>query len=237
MIGRTLKHIHLPSPIAYLEASRIQEALVRRALDSRQLRPRSAIQNYCLTMQMQPVYTTGLRQRGLLTHDDMQDLRRASGGADVIEARRGGQTTFHGPGQLVAYPILDISPSSLDVRPRAYVELLEQVLIQVLSVNGIHGMRTGDTGVWVSEKKKIGSIGIHLRRNMTSHGIALNVDTDLSYFKHITACGLPDAEATSMKMEGCDVDIDKVTNQFVDVLARHLNLQVQDSSLHDECLS
>ena len=128
---------------------------------------------------------------------DEQILDRA--GISLYPTDRGGDITYHGPGQLVGYPILDLREWKRDVG--AYVRGLEQVLIDTLSDYGIEAGRIpGLTGVWV-EGRKIAAIGVHISRWVTSHGFALNVNTDLSYFQYIVPCGLPDSEVTSVTQE------------------------------------
>src|SRR5579872_1971807 len=113
---------------------------------------------------------------------------------------RGGDVTYHGPGQLVGYPIVDLREWKRDVV--AYLRALEQVLIEALHEFGIHGERQpGATGVWV-DGAKIAAIGVHISRWVTSHGFALNLDTDLDYFKYIVPCGLTQP-VTSMRTHGC----------------------------------
>jgi lipoate-protein ligase B len=122
-------------------------------------------------------------------------LRRS--GYDVYRVNRGGDVTYHGPGQLVGYPILDLEPRGADVHQ--YLRQLEGVLIDALSDFGIEaGRRAGYTGVWVDERRKIASIGVGIRRWVTMHGFALNVTCDLARFGPIVACGLRGVEMTSM---------------------------------------
>ena len=112
---------------------------------------------------------------------------------------RGGDVTYHGPGQIVGYPIVDLREWKRDVV--AYVRALEQVLIEALAEFGISGVRQpGATGVWV-EGAKVAAIGVHISRWVTSHGFALNVDTDLDYFRYIVPCGLT-KPVTSMRDTG-----------------------------------
>jgi lipoate-protein ligase B len=123
-------------------------------------------------------------------------LRRS--GYDVYRVNRGGDVTYHGPGQLVGYPILDLEPRGADVH--RYLRQLEGVLSDALADFGIAaGRRPGYTGVWVDERRKIASIGVGIRRWVTMHGFALNVACDLSRFGPIVACGLRDVEMTSMR--------------------------------------
>ncbi|KAB2966755.1 MAG: lipoyl(octanoyl) transferase LipB [Thermoanaerobaculia bacterium] len=123
----------------------------------------------------------------------------AARGIEVAETDRGGQVTYHGPGQLVGYPILDLSPDRRDLR--RYVRDLQEVLVRALADFGIAaagGER--EIGVWVGERK-IASIGVHLARWRTTHGFALNVAPDLRLFGGIVACGLPDVRMTSIALE------------------------------------
>lgn len=115
---------------------------------------------------------------------------------DVFEVERGGEATYHGPGQLVGYPILDLTRRGRDVH--AYLRRLEEVLVRALADWGVRtGRLPGRTGVWVGEEK-IASIGIHVSRWITRHGFALNVSPDLSFFDLIVPCGLPNVRMTSL---------------------------------------
>jgi lipoyl(octanoyl) transferase len=120
-------------------------------------------------------------------------------GVEVHESDRGGQATYHGPGQLVGYPIVDLKPNRRDVR--RYVRDLEEVLILTLADYGVAGepaLSPRPVGVWVGDRK-IASLGIHLRHWVTTHGFALNVTTDLSFFSGIVACGMQSAPMTSIE--------------------------------------
>jgi lipoyl(octanoyl) transferase len=120
-------------------------------------------------------------------------------GVEVAECDRGGQVTYHGPGQLVGYPIVNLSPDRRDVR--RYVRDLQEVLVQTLADFGVMAEGRGEQaliGVWVGEEK-IASIGVHLSRWITTHGFALNVSTDLSYFTGIIPCGLHQVRTTSIE--------------------------------------
>ena len=146
-------------------------------------------------LQHAPVYTFGRRVR--LDHllVDASELRRR--GAEVVESDRGGDVTFHGPGQLVAYPILNLRQRSLG--PVDYVRRLEETMIRTLDAFGLRGERiAGRPGVWLRDAK-IGAIGVRVQGGVSLHGIALNVDTDLSWFDAIIPCGLADAGVTSLE--------------------------------------
>ena len=130
-----------------------------------------------------------------LTDDELR-----AAGYDVHHVNRGGDVTFHGPGQLIGYPILDLMDHEPDVH--AYLRSLERVLIETLADFGIAALRRpGYAGVWLDERRKIASIGVGLRRWTTIHGFALNVSCDLDRFAPIVACGLAGVEMTSMSRE------------------------------------
>jgi len=151
----------------------------------------------------------------LLEHDHVYTLGRNASSEDVLvprawleaqgvaveECDRGGQVTYHGPGQLVGYPIIDLNPDRRDIR--RYVRDLQEVLIRTLADLGVTARRREGKdfiGVWV-EDRKIASIGVHLSRWITTHGFALNLDPDLSYFTRIVPCGLDDVRMTSVGAE------------------------------------
>jgi lipoate-protein ligase B len=134
----------------------------------------------------------------------------AHGPIPVVRATRGGQVTYHGPGQIVGYPMLDLRRHRLDVR--WYVSALEEVMIRTLADFGIAGgRRPGTPGVWVGARK-IASVGIAIRRWCTWHGFALNVSGDLAPFRAITPCGLTGVEMTSLEREGGPADTQRVTD-------------------------
>lgn len=137
-------------------------------------------------------------------------------GVEVHESDRGGQATYHGPGQLVGYPIVDLKPNRRDVR--RYVRDLEEVLILTLADYGVAGepaLSPRPVGVWVGERK-IASLGIHLRHWVTTHGFALNVATDLSFFSGIIACGMESAPMTSIEeLAGTAPALEEVARRVV----------------------
>src|SRR6185295_16598341 len=144
-----------------------------------------------------PVITLGRNARSQDVLFDEQALRER--GVTLAPTDRGGQVTYHGPGQLVGYPILNLSPDRRDIR--RYVRDLQEVLIRTLAEYGVAGEpREGQAfvGVWAGEEK-IASIGVHLSRWITTHGFALNVATDLSYFSGIIPCGLHQVRLTSIE--------------------------------------
>lgn len=146
-----------------------------------------------------PVYTLG---RNASPRDVIAgDVWRRDQGIEIHATNRGGQVTYHGPGQLVGYPILNLDPDRRDVR--RYVQDLQQILVRTLADFGVEAHpREGreHIGVWVGQEK-IASIGVHLSRWITMHGFALNVSTDLEVFRGIVACGLPQVRMTSIEKQ------------------------------------
>ena len=141
-------------------------------------------------------YTIG--RSGTRDHVFLSEAEMAARGITCLDVDRGGDVTYHGPGQLVGYPILDLGPTP-DVG--LYLRNLEGCLIDVLADFGIAaGRLSGYTGVWIGDRK-IAAIGIKVSQGVTTHGFALNVSTDLSLFTHILACGIPDKGVTSMALE------------------------------------
>jgi lipoyl(octanoyl) transferase len=152
---------------------------------------------------------------------------------DVVETDRGGKSTFHGPGQLVCYPILDLNRHGRDVR--RYCRDLEEAIVRTLAAFGLESTTIeGLTGVWLeSPPRKIASIGVHISRWVTTHGYALNVDLDPAPFtKWITACGLEDASFTTMARElGRTVSVDEVRPAAVTALEDVFDLALEPVSL------
>jgi lipoyl(octanoyl) transferase len=163
------------------------------------------------------VYTFG--RSGVRTNLLVPEETLAAEGIPVERVARGGDVTYHGPGQLVGYPIVRLERPDV----RRFLRCLESALIEVLAVFGVPSRRIeGLTGVWVGEKK-IASIGVGVRRWVTYHGFALNVATDLSYFHRIHLCGLKGREATSMtEITGREVAVEEVRDRMVESCARHL---------------
>ncbi|MCL4109525.1 UNVERIFIED_CONTAM: hypothetical protein GTU68_038920 [Idotea baltica] len=147
----------------------------------------------------------------------MNEEELSNANIDFYKINRGGDITFHGPGQIVAYPIFDLDEMFTDVHK--YVRFLEEAVIRTLATYEIEAIRINDfTGVWLPQtdlrpQRKICAIGVHLSRWVTMHGLAFNVNTELDYFKNIVPCGIADddKEVTSLKQElGREVDIEEV---------------------------
>ena len=155
-----------------------------------------------LLLEHPPVITVGVKARGQRANIVATDEQLASEHVVVHDTGRGGDVTYHGPGQLVGYPIFDLNPVRRDVHQ--YVRDLEEALIRAIASFGVTGRRiTGLTGVWVGEsgrEEKIAAIGVRISRWITSHGFALNVAPDLDHFKWIVPCGIADRGVTSLDL-------------------------------------
>ena len=205
--------------VEYRRAWALQVALV-------ELRQQDRIGDTVLLLEHPHVYTLGRRGRMddvLLDSETLAQL-----GIDVHEVDRGGEVTYHGPGQLVGYPIIGIRALG---GPVGYVRALEAALAEALESLGVTGRRQqGLPGVWVGEppeERKIAAIGLRVSKGVSSHGFALNVSTDLGYFKHIVACGVPDLPVTSLESElGRSVDAEVVRTVVFEALSRHLRLHI-----------
>lgn len=160
-------------------------------------------------------------------------------GVEIYESNRGGQVTYHGPGQLVGYPIIDLSPDRRDIG--RYVHDLQEALVRTLEEIGVRAFRRegkDHVGVWVEDPSagaggpsKIASIGVHLSRWITIHGFALNVETDLARFGGIVACGLPDVRMTSIEQcLGTAPPLETLAEHFARHLARVLDRQLIEDS-------
>jgi lipoyl(octanoyl) transferase len=152
-------------------------------------------------------------------------------GIELHYTDRGGDVTYHGPGQIVGYPIFDLREWKRDVV--AYLRALEQVLIEALAEFGIHGKRQpGATGVWV-DGAKVAAIGVHISRWVTSHGFALNLDTDLDYFKYIVPCGLTQP-VTSLRVLGCHASRAEVTTSVARAFGRVFDRDMRGAKMETE---
>jgi lipoyl(octanoyl) transferase len=210
--------------VPYREAWELQRKWV-------ELRRAGEIPDRLLVLEHPPVITLGRNacREHLLSPPELL----ASEGIDVVETNRGGDVTFHGPGQLVGYPILDLSAIRKDVV--WYVRTLEEAIIRALDPLGLAACRrAGMTGVWV-EDRKVAAIGIHISRWITSHGFALNVDTDLGYFRHIVPCGIASHPVTSLReLLGEPVDRASLADRLCCQLGDLLGLEMSWSAFESE---
>lgn len=207
-------------PLGYRRAWHFQRKLVER-------RQRDEIPDVLLLTEHPPVFTLGrsAHREHLLETPAMLTRR----GAEVVETDRGGDVTFHGPGQLVAYPIVQLAGWKRDVH--AYLRALEAAAIETAEWFGARASRReGLTGVWCGAggaPRKLASIGVRVSRWVASHGLAFNVSTDLGWFSHIVACGIHGAETTSLEAEtgrrlSLDAVADRLASSFEQVLGRRI---------------
>ena len=160
--------------------------------------------NVVLSVEHYPVYTTGIRTKGY-TRQEETVLKNL--GADFVRTNRGGLITFHGPGQLVVYPVLNLrqfvpatSRRKAALGMKWYINSLEQVVIDGLDRFGLTGTRSEHTGVWIGEDK-VCAMGVASSNMVTSHGLAINCDVDMSWYRHIVPCGIEDKGVTSMSRQ------------------------------------
>ena len=176
--------------IGYQAALDLQAQLVER-------RKQGLIPDQLLLLEHPPVITLGVRTRNDRSHVLESEAALAARGVGLFETGRGGDVTYHGPGQLVGYPIVDLKPDRCDVH--RYVRDLEEVLIRAVDAFGVRAGRIeGLTGIWVGDQK-LAAIGVRISRWVTSHRFALNVNTDLSRFGLIVPCGITDKGVTSLE--------------------------------------
>jgi lipoyl(octanoyl) transferase len=204
--------------VPYAEAVELQKQLVER-------RRAHEISDQLLLLQHPAVITLGVKSRNDRSHVLETPERLAARGIEVVETGRGGDVTYHGPGQLVGYPVIDLNPDRRDVHQ--YVRDLEEVLIRAADAFGISaGRLPGLTGVWVGNGK-LAAIGVRIARWITSHGFALNVGTNLEHFGLIVPCGITDKNVTSLeRLIGRPVSMSEVEfavcRAFADVFDRDL---------------
>ncbi|XP_012252743.2 putative lipoyltransferase 2, mitochondrial [Athalia rosae] len=173
-----------------------------------------------------PVYTIGIRRKDYSKEDEDKLVKL---GAEFFRTNRGGLITFHGPGQLIAYPILNLKNFQQGVR--WYVGQMEQMIIRLCAEFGIKGETSPDTGVWV-ENNKICAIGIHGSRYITTHGLALNCNTDLKWFEHIVPCGIQGKGVTSISKEmKSDVTVEEVIPMLKNAFKDQFQCSLVDCSL------
>ncbi len=208
----------------YNEAWNYQESLLRQNVDIKtryyspqQKQKKDSTTNYLLFVEHPPVYTlgkTGHEENVLLNENELQER-----GILFVKTNRGGDITFHGPEQIVGYPILDLEKFGTDIGK--YLRNLEEIIIRTLADYGISGERSnGETGVWlepgnVGRERKIAAFGVRCSRWITMHGFAFNVNTDLQYFEGIVPCGIKNKQVTSLSRElGKDIELSEVKEKI-----------------------
>lgn len=202
--------------LPYKEAWDLQTRLHKQLVDNKRAGYPETPRHYFILCEHPPVFTLG--KSGLADHLILNEQELADHEIEFYKINRGGDITFHGPGQLVGYPILDLDLVFTDVH--RYVRSLEEVIIRVLKHYDIIGSRSNlYTGVWVDsakaldESSKICAIGVHLSRWVTMHGFAFNVNTNLDYFNHIIPCGINDPNKTVCSLSSLlekDVDLQEI---------------------------
>ena len=199
--------------------------LQRRLVEDRRA---DRIPDTLLLLQHPHVLTIGVKKDGR-SHILASPDRLTSLGVDVFETGRGGDVTYHGPGQLVGYPIVDLNPDRRDVH--RYVRDLEEVMIRVCADYGLEAGRVkGFSGAWIGDEK-IGAIGVRISRWITSHGVAFNVTTDVDYFNLIVPCGIADKGVTSLASQlGRAPEMAQVEERFVSHFAAVLDRQPHEGA-------
>ncbi|MCE2963913.1 MAG: lipoyl(octanoyl) transferase LipB [Chitinophagales bacterium] len=205
--------------IEYKDAERLQLDCFETKVSAKNLKIQT--DNKLFLLEHYPVYTLGKNA----DEKNILPIARTSG-ASFHHISRGGDVTFHGPGQLVAYPILDLQDYNMGVR--AYVTALENIGIELCSSYGIEAKASDEEGVWVdygtSKARKIMAIGIKVSRYITMHGIAFNVNTDLNYFSFIIPCGIPNKGVTSLQRElGRELDMNEFKERYVEIFKKYFN--------------
>ncbi len=187
--------------------------------------------NFLLFCEHPHVYTIGKsgKESNLLIDEEQLKAR----GAKVYKTNRGGDITYHGPGQIVGYPVLDLEDFGLGIK--TYIDKLEQSIIDTLADYGLKGERLkGATGVWLEagikgKERKICAIGVRASRYVTMHGFAFNVNTDLNYFNYINPCGFVDKGVTSLQKElGKEMNIDEVKQRLRNHIARTFDMLLDE---------
>ena len=195
--------------VAYAEAHALQQSLQARRIAGE-------IDDTVLLLEHPPVVTLGRSAKAQHVLASPETLEKL--GMEIHEVGRGGDVTYHGPGQLVAYPIIDLEPDRKDVR--RYVWSLEETMIRTCADFGLRATRVqGLNGAWI-EDRKIGAVGVRISRWVTMHGLALNANSDLSHFEWIVPCGIGDRAVTSLSLElGRTVGVRDVVEPLADHLA------------------
>lgn len=251
---KTLRHIHFPGITSFTRGQEIQNAMVSANLDFKRMESKIrkqqkdiktqgyALSDYeegliskilemkpfptLLTFEFENVYTGGKKMRQDPTLREQISAFELLG-SQYHQLERGGQVTWHGPGQLVAYTILDLK-QFLNLSVKCFVDsVLLRAVQNVLRKNySLESLTNENPGVWVSETSKIASVGCNIQRAITSYGIGLNVAPDLKYLNAFTMCGLPGSQATSISLERpqANTSIKEVGNQYAKEIAKLLNI-------------
>lgn len=200
-------HVLRAAKLSYQQSLNLQKAVSSTVLHNQT----GPLHNVLILTEHDPVYTVGIRTK---SYGPEEEHRLKALGAEFFRTNRGGLITFHGPGQLVAYPVLNLKNFQPSVR--WYVCHIEKTVIDLCRRYGIQAATTQDTGVWVGDRK-ICAIGIHASRYVTTHGLALNCNNDLRWFEHIVPCGIEGKGVTSLSRElDREMGVEDVTPTFLD---------------------
>jgi lipoyl(octanoyl) transferase len=185
--------------------------------------------SHLLLLEHPPVYTLG--KSGKESHILINEKEREEKQIEYFKINRGGDITFHGPGQLVGYPIIDLEKLYTDIG--RYLRNLEEVIIRVMADYDLKGERSpGETGVWLDpevkgKERKICAMGVRCSRWITMHGFAFNINTDLNYFNHIIPCGIQNKQVTSLAKElGVEVDMHEVKQKLLEKFAEVFQVEI-----------
>jgi lipoyl(octanoyl) transferase len=196
--------------------------------------------HYLLFVEHTPVYTLG--KSGKMEHVLINEEQRAGKGIEFFQTNRGGDITFHGPGQVVGYPIFDLEKIYTDIGK--YLRALEEVIILTLEEYGIIGGRSeGETGVWLDagihgKERKICAMGVRCSRWITMHGFALNVNTDLNYFNFIIPCGIQNKKVTSLHAElGRELDMQEIKEKLLRNFEKVFNMEIHKTAQDQNSLA
>ena len=226
--------IHCKNLISYARGQSLQAHYIQRLV-------KGTGRPVLLLLEFEPVYTCGIRRSSsVVTPAQIERLR--SLGAHFHQTDRGGLLTFHGPGQIVAYPILPLQHPLLAMRLRTYIDRLEQTLVdtcrKLIEPARIHsgtanGRPVNYAGAWIDEQRKIAFMGVRYSRGVTSHGVSINCSVDMDWFEHIVPCGFDRRQITSLSDEVVPrqvISVQRVTPLFLDSFRRAFNVDLIETS-------
>ena len=229
MLSPPILYHYFSRPLSYLRALQLQEAIHTLQLRQRSTSPSSSHRDILLLLQHKPVYTAGRRQTASDTAPERARLTAL--GADFVLAQRGGQLTYHGPGQLVGYPLLNLDLGHVALSTREYICRLQRILS--LHLREAHGLTPAppseeNMGVFLGAREKVASIGVQVRHRLTAHGFAMNVTREpLAWFEQIVACGLADVKAVSVEgATGRKVEVEGEVAGIVERFGRVMERQM-----------
>ncbi|MGB3544329.1 lipoyl(octanoyl) transferase LipB [Rubrivirga sp.] len=230
-------HVYRLGRVPYRDAWASQAEIQRRLIEGKRSDPPQLLPHSVLVVEHPPVFTLGTSADAGNVLTSRTDLERR--GAELVEVDRGGDVTFHGPGQIVVYPILDLdrlsTPEGKPLRDlHRYLRELEEAVVMTCADWGLEAGRVdGRTGVWIGPdargpERKVCAMGVRCSRWVTMHGLALNATTDLAWFDEIVPCGIEDRGVTSLERESdLEVDLEMVTDRLVAHLGTRLGLDLE----------